>query len=45
MKNNLQMLNVTLTSLEVAEMVEKRHRDLVRESKSTVNILRSPIMN
>lgn len=33
MKNNLQMLNVTLTSLEVAEMVEKRHRDLVRDIK------------
>lgn len=33
MKNNLQILNATLTSMEVAEMVEKRHRDLVREIK------------
>lgn len=30
MKNNLQMLNVTLTSMEVAKMVEKRHGNLIR---------------
>lgn len=31
MKNNMQMLNVTLTSLEVAKMMEKRHDNLVRD--------------
>lgn len=31
MKNNLQMLNVTLTSMEVAKMMEKRHDNLVRD--------------
>lgn len=30
MKNNLQVFNATLTSMEVAEMVEKRHGNLVR---------------
>lgn len=30
MKNNLQLYNATLTSMEVAEMVEKRHGNLVR---------------
>lgn len=30
MKNNLQMLNVTLTSMEVAKMMEKRHGNLIR---------------
>lgn len=33
MKNNMQVMYSTLTSLEVAEMVEKRHRDLVRDIK------------
>lgn len=33
MKNNLQMLNVTLTSLEVAEMVEKDHKNIIRDIK------------
>lgn len=31
MKNNMQMLNATLTSLEVAKMMEKRHDNLVRD--------------
>lgn len=31
MKNNLQMLNATLTSMEVAKMMEKRHDNLVRD--------------
>ena len=30
MKNNMQMLNATLTSLEVAEMVEKTHDNLIK---------------
>ena len=30
MKNNLQMLNATLTSMEVAEMVEKTHDNLIK---------------
>lgn len=31
MKNNMQMLNATLSSLEVAKMMEKRHDNLVRD--------------
>ena len=31
MKNDMQMLNATLTSLEVAKMMEKRHDNLVRD--------------
>lgn len=31
MKNNMQILNATLTSLEVAKMLEKRHDNLVRD--------------
>lgn len=31
MKNNMQMLNATLTSMEVAKMMEKRHDNLVRD--------------
>lgn len=30
MNNNMQMLNATLTSMEVAEMVEKEHCDLLK---------------
>lgn len=33
MKNNLQMLNATLTSMEVAEMVEKDHKNIIRDIK------------
>ena len=33
MKNNLQEFNATITSMEVAEMVEKNHRDLMRSIK------------
>lgn len=31
MKNNMQILNATLTSMEVAKMMEKRHDNLVRD--------------
>lgn len=33
MKNNMQIMYPTLTSMEVAKMMEKRHRDLVRDIK------------
>ena len=33
MKNSMQVMCVTLTSMEVAEMVEKNHRDLMRSIK------------
>lgn len=33
MKNNMQILNATLTSMEVAEMVEKDHKNIIRDIK------------
>lgn len=33
MKNSMQVMYATLTSMEVAEMVEKNHRDLMRSIK------------
>lgn len=33
MKNSMQVIRATLTSMEVAEMVEKNHRDLMRSIK------------
>lgn len=33
MKNSMQVMHSTLTSMEVAEMVEKNHRDLIRSIK------------
>lgn len=33
MKNSMQVMCATLTSMEVAEMVEKNHRDLMRSIK------------
>lgn len=35
--NEIQIKNKTLTSMEVAEMVEKRHTDLLRDIRTYID--------